>query len=135
MRRWFVIPYLLGGHGEHGDRATFIFADKVLYPTYAITQFGGIPRAIRSSIAGCIMWVPGSVFYLRACRHHSPADNCPAGLTYLRGAAAGRITNRGLAIAEALDLLQHAASGCVARWKYAGASRKGNAILAHGDRG
>jgi ferredoxin len=43
---------------------TFVFADKVLYPTYAAAPLAGISPQYDQSAAGVIMWVPGSLLYL-----------------------------------------------------------------------
>jgi cytochrome c oxidase assembly factor CtaG len=63
--RWFVIPYLLTADVINtAISGTFVFADKVLYPTYAMSPLGGISPQYDQSAAGVIMWVPGSLFYL-----------------------------------------------------------------------
>ena len=63
--RWIVVPYLLlADIVNTAVAATFIFADKILYPSYASNAFGGINPRTDQSLAGGIMWVPGSVLYL-----------------------------------------------------------------------
>jgi cytochrome c oxidase assembly factor CtaG/ferredoxin len=63
--RWTIIPYLLTADVVNtAISATFVFADKVLYPTYAAAPFGGLSPQNDQSTAGVIMWVPGSLFYL-----------------------------------------------------------------------
>ena len=63
--RWFVIPYLLTADIINtAISGTFVFADKVLYPTYAASPLAGISPQYDQSAAGVIMWVPGSLFYL-----------------------------------------------------------------------
>jgi cytochrome c oxidase assembly factor CtaG len=63
--RWSVIPYLLTADIINtAISATFVFADKVLYATYALAPLGGISPQSDQSAAGVIMWVPGSLFYL-----------------------------------------------------------------------
>ena len=63
--RWIVVPYLLlADLVNTAVAATFIFANKILYPSYANNAFGGINPRTDQSFAGGIMWVPGSVFYL-----------------------------------------------------------------------
>jgi cytochrome c oxidase assembly factor CtaG/ferredoxin len=63
--RWSVIPYLLTADVVNtAISGTFVFADKVLYPTYAASPLAGISPQYDQSAAGVIMWVPGSLFYL-----------------------------------------------------------------------
>lgn len=63
--RWSVIPYLLMADVINtAISGTFVFADKVLYPTYAASPLAGVSPQYDQSAAGVIMWVPGSLFYL-----------------------------------------------------------------------
>jgi len=63
--RWAIIPYLLAADIINtAIAASLIFSDKVLYPSYAAMQFAGISPREDQSIAGSIMWVPGSIIYL-----------------------------------------------------------------------
>ena len=64
--RWAMLPYLLLADGQNTIlSALFIFSGRLLYPYYAT-----VPRIVGSTpmndqiIAGAIMWVPGSIFYL-----------------------------------------------------------------------
>lgn len=63
--RWIIVPYLLLADVMNtAVAASFVFAEKVLYPSYASNAFGGIDPRTDQSLAGGIMWVPGSVVYL-----------------------------------------------------------------------
>lgn len=62
--RWAMIPYLLAADIVNtAISATFVFADKILYPTYAAAPLGGISPHSDQAAAGAIMWVPGSMIY------------------------------------------------------------------------
>jgi cytochrome c oxidase assembly factor CtaG/NAD-dependent dihydropyrimidine dehydrogenase PreA subunit len=63
--RWTAIPYLLTADIVNtAISGTFVFAEKVLYPSYAAAPLAGISPQYDQSAAGVIMWVPGSMFYL-----------------------------------------------------------------------
>ena len=63
--RWAMIPYLLFSDVVNTIiSAVFIFSDKVLYPSYGVVHLGGLTPAMDQSLAGAIMWVPGSIIYL-----------------------------------------------------------------------
>src|SRR4029077_3171483 len=64
--RWSMIPYLLLADGQNTIlSALFMFSDRLIYPFYAaaprIARFTHLGDQI---VAGAIMWVPGSIFYL-----------------------------------------------------------------------
>jgi cytochrome c oxidase assembly factor CtaG len=60
--RWTMIPYLLlGDLGDMVLAAILTFSDRVIYPAYAtISRAGPITALDDQSVAGVIMWGPGS---------------------------------------------------------------------------
>jgi cytochrome c oxidase assembly factor CtaG len=64
--RWSMIPYLLLADGQNTILAAlFMFSDRVIYPFYATApRIGGFTPLGDQIVAGAIMWVPGSLFYL-----------------------------------------------------------------------
>jgi len=63
--RWTIIPYLLLSDVVNTIvSAMFVFSDKLLYPSYGITHLGNLSPVMDQSLAGVIMWVPGSAIYL-----------------------------------------------------------------------
>ncbi len=77
--RWTMIPYLLLADIQNTALSAFLsFSDRVLYPTYQkVPHFAGMTPLSDQSIAGGIMWVPGSIAYLLpaaviAARYLSP---------------------------------------------------------------
>lgn len=120
-QRWLVIPYLLGADIVNTAlAASLIFADKVLYPSYAATQFAGISAREDQSIAGSIMWVPGSIIYLvpaviLAVRLVGPAHSA------VPSPAAGRssLRERQRSFASSgFDLMSVPLLGSFLRWRY-----------------
>jgi cytochrome c oxidase assembly factor CtaG len=66
--RWTMIPYLLLADLQNTVLAAILtFSDRVIYPTYAtLARAGAISALDDQSIAGVIMWVPGSLVVLVA---------------------------------------------------------------------
>lgn len=63
--RWGLIPYLLAADLVNTAIAgSFVFAGKILYPSYAAATLGNLSPLSDQIAAGAIMWVPGSIFYL-----------------------------------------------------------------------
>jgi len=64
--RWAMIPYLLMADGQNTIMAAlFMFSDRLIYPIYAtMPRVGGFTPLGDQIVAGAIMWVPGSLFYL-----------------------------------------------------------------------
>jgi putative membrane protein len=64
--RWAVIPYLLLADGQNTIlSALFMFSDRLIYPFYASApRVAGFTPLGDQIVAGAIMWVPGSIFYL-----------------------------------------------------------------------
>jgi cytochrome c oxidase assembly factor CtaG len=64
--RWAMLPYLLLADGQNTIlSALFIFSGRLLYPYYATTpRIAGFSPMGDQVVAGAIMWVPGSLFYL-----------------------------------------------------------------------
>ena len=64
--RWTMIPYLLLAELQNTILAAILtFADRVIYPTYAALPSAGTLSALEDqSLAGMIMWVPGSIAFL-----------------------------------------------------------------------
>src|SRR5260370_14764304 len=76
--RWTMIPYLLLADLQNTVLAAILtFSDRVIYPAYAtIARAGGISALDDQSMAGVIMWVPGSlVFLFTAVWPRIPAPN------------------------------------------------------------
>ncbi|MFL6417712.1 MAG: cytochrome c oxidase assembly protein [Bryobacteraceae bacterium] len=62
---WAPIPYLLFADLVNTVlSATFVFAGRVIYPSYESVHIGSISAITDQTLAGAIMWVPGSVVYL-----------------------------------------------------------------------
>ena len=64
--RWAMLPYLLLADGQNTILAAlFMFSDRLLYPYYASApQVAGFTPLGDQIVAGAIMWVPGSIFFL-----------------------------------------------------------------------
>lgn len=62
---WVGIPYLmLADLLNTGLSAFFVFSNTLLYPTYAAFHPAGVNPRNDQTLAGVLMWVPGSVVYL-----------------------------------------------------------------------
>lgn len=62
---WAPIPYLLFADLVNTVlSASFVFAGRVLYPSYESVPLSGISAQTDQTLAGAIMWVPGSIVYL-----------------------------------------------------------------------
>ncbi len=64
--RWAIVPYLLLADGQNTILAAlFMFSNRLLYPLYASApHVAGFTPMGDQIVAGAIMWVPGSIFYL-----------------------------------------------------------------------
>lgn len=63
--QWVQIPYLVSADIINTIiSASFVFSGKLLYPSYAAVRTGGMNPLIDQTLAGAIMWVPGSLIYL-----------------------------------------------------------------------
>ncbi|MDO8432385.1 MAG: cytochrome c oxidase assembly protein [Candidatus Binatus sp.] len=64
--RWTMIPYLLLADAQNSALAAlFTFSNHLLYPLYAnAPRVGGISPLEDQVVAGAIMWVPGSMFFV-----------------------------------------------------------------------
>ena len=64
--RWAMVPYLLLADGQNTILAAlFMFSDRLIYPFYASApRVAGFTPLGDQIVAGAIMWVPGSIFYL-----------------------------------------------------------------------
>jgi len=64
--RWAMIPYLLLAELQNTILAAILaFADRVIYPTYAtLPPLGALSALEDQSLAGVIMWLPGSIAFL-----------------------------------------------------------------------
>jgi len=64
--RWTMIPYLVLGEFQNtAISAILAFSDRVIYPAYeAAPRLWGVSALEDQSIAGAIMWVPGSLAFL-----------------------------------------------------------------------
>ncbi len=66
--RWTMIPYLLLADLQNTVLAAILtLSDRVIYPAYAMIARAGTISALEDqSLAGAIMWVPGSLVFLFA---------------------------------------------------------------------
>lgn len=63
--RWTMIPYLLAGDIVNTVlSAFFVFSGRVLYPAYEAVHASRMSAQDDQTLAGLIMWVPGSIIYL-----------------------------------------------------------------------
>lgn len=64
--RWTMVPYLLLADLQNTALSALLtFSDRVLYPYYeTVPRLGGIQALNDQIVAGVIMWVPGSLFFL-----------------------------------------------------------------------
>jgi cytochrome c oxidase assembly factor CtaG len=64
--RWAMIPYLVLAEIQNSVLAAILtFSDRVIYPAYeAAPRMGGVSALDDQSMAGVIMWVPGSIVFL-----------------------------------------------------------------------
>ena len=64
--RWAMIPYLVLGELQNTLLSAILaFSDRVIYPAYeAGPRLWGVSALEDQSIAGAIMWVPGSLAFL-----------------------------------------------------------------------
>lgn len=63
--RWTKIPHLLAGDVVNTVlSAFFVFSGRVLYPAYQTIRVSRMSAQEDQTLAGLIMWVPGSVIYL-----------------------------------------------------------------------
>ncbi len=65
--RWTVIPYLLLADLQNTVLAAILtLSDRVIYPAYlTVPRTGTITALEDQSVAGVIMWVPGSLVFAR----------------------------------------------------------------------
>jgi cytochrome c oxidase assembly factor CtaG/ferredoxin len=63
--RWMPIPYLLFADILNTAlSAFFVFSGRLLYPTYEAVRASSLNAQDDQTLAGLIMWVPGSLIYL-----------------------------------------------------------------------
>ena len=64
--RWAMVPYLVLGELQNTALSAILaFSDRVIYPAYeAAPRVWGVSALEDQSIAGAIMWVPGSLAFL-----------------------------------------------------------------------
>lgn len=63
--RWTAIPLLLAGDIVNTVlSAFFVFSGRILYPVYEVVRAGRMGAQEDQTLAGLIMWVPGSIIYL-----------------------------------------------------------------------
>jgi len=63
--KWVAIPYLLFADiFNTALSAVFVFSGNLLYPSYAAVRASHLSALEDQSLAGLIMWVPGSIVYL-----------------------------------------------------------------------
>jgi len=64
--RWAMVPYLVLAEFQNTTLAAILtFSDRVIYPAYeSVSRLSGPSPLQDQSLAGVIMWVPGSVAFL-----------------------------------------------------------------------
>lgn len=64
--RWAMIPYLILAEAQNAALAAFFtFSDRVVYRSYeSVPRLWGLSALEDQSLAGVIMWVPGSLAFL-----------------------------------------------------------------------
>jgi cytochrome c oxidase assembly factor CtaG/polyferredoxin len=63
--KWMAIPYLLFADILNTLLSVvFVFSGHLLYPSYGVVRAGSLGALEDQSLAGLIMWVPGSIVYL-----------------------------------------------------------------------
>jgi cytochrome c oxidase assembly factor CtaG/polyferredoxin len=63
--RWMAIPYLLAADILNtGLSVVFVFSGNLIYPSYGAVRATHLSALDDQSLAGLLMWVPGSVVYL-----------------------------------------------------------------------
>lgn len=63
--RWMPIPYLLSADILNTAlSAFFVFSGRLLYPAYEAVRASSLSAQDDQTLAGLIMWVPGSLIYL-----------------------------------------------------------------------
>jgi len=63
--KWVAIPYLLFADILNTLLSVvFVFSGHLLYPSYGVVRAGTLGALEDQSVAGLIMWVPGSIVYL-----------------------------------------------------------------------
>ena len=107
---WVGIPYLLfADFVNTGLSAVFVFSGRVLYRTYA--NIHGNDSAVQDdqTIAGLIMWVPGSIIYL-----------IPAFLLVMRVVSSSRVTTTVAVRQPKLHEITHSKATVrkFARWRW-----------------
>jgi cytochrome c oxidase assembly factor CtaG len=120
VSQWAVIPYLLlADIVNTAVSGSFVFSDKVIYPSYAAAPFASISPHDDQMIAGVIMWVPGSFIYLvpavaLAVRFLGGVRRRPAGV------ARGRPSKGLIQIKPSprFDLLRAPIAGKFLRWRH-----------------
>ncbi len=62
---WVIIPYLLAADIVNTAlSAVFVFSGQLLYPSYGRIAVNSLSAGQDQTLAGLIMWVPGSIVYL-----------------------------------------------------------------------
>jgi len=65
--RWTMIPYLVLADVQNTILAAILtFSDSLIYPAYASAGVGSLSALDDQSLAGVIMWLPGSLVFLVA---------------------------------------------------------------------
>lgn len=65
--RWTMIPYLLLADVQNTVLAAILtLSDRIIYPAYAVVPRASVSPLDDQSLAGLIMWVPGSLVFLVA---------------------------------------------------------------------
>jgi cytochrome c oxidase assembly factor CtaG/ferredoxin len=63
--RWVAIPYLLFGDILNtAISVVFVFSNALIYPSYGAVRASSMSAHSDQTLAGLLMWVPGSIVYL-----------------------------------------------------------------------
>ncbi len=117
---WLLVPYLILADVQNTILAALLtFSDQVLYPYYlSMPRLGGVSALDDQSIAGVIMWVPGSVVFLVPLAWIGvrllQARSAECGV---RRSIASRISQSPFGIRR-FDLLRLPVLGSLLRWRY-----------------
>jgi len=110
---WTVPPYLLAADLVNSALAAVLtFSERILYPTYAVApRLFGVPPLEDQSLAGILMWVPGSLVLLVPAAITAVQCLSPAS----RLVTPGRVPQRLLQESGGTDLEPHAKDAMAAK--------------------
>lgn len=127
--RWTVIPYLLLAEFQNSVLAAILtLSGRVIYPYYeTVPRLWGVSALSDQVIAGAIMWVPASLFFLVPAVIVVYNLLAPRGLSAPPQPAPSRMA--GTAGAERFDLLRMPLLGALIRGPYLRRAAQGAMLL------